>query len=148
MLLVLCQIYFMLLKFNNYNHLQTNFNKPLHNHVFTVRYNDIDEDVIVDENDNNHVTFLIDGKKINYKKILFCIEEKVDEENKIKFLSVSKKIIYILLTTQKKMSSGDIYLHGLPWSCTGKTPKNTVIARCSTLFRNGFINKENNLYFI
>lgn len=68
-------------------------------------------------------------------------------ENPIKYLSVSKKIIYILKTNMIKMGSKDIYENGKPWNITGSTPINTIQARCSSLHKSGIIKKESDKYF-
>jgi hypothetical protein len=62
-------------------------------------------------------------------------------------LSTSKKIQYILSKSDKKLSAKEIYEKGIPWSAKGNTPKNTVYARISTLFREGIINKDGMLYY-
>ena len=62
-------------------------------------------------------------------------------------LSVSKKIQYIL-KNGGKMTSSEIYKEGCPWVVQGTTPKNTIAARCSTLYNKGVIKKEKNRYYL
>lgn len=69
-------------------------------------------------------------------------------KNPLNYLSVSKKIIYILNKSKNKLESKDIYELGKPWNITGLTQINTIQARCSTLHKNGFIKKYENKYFI
>lgn len=65
------------------------------------------------------------------------------------YLSTSKKIQYILLKNKGfKMTAREIYKKGEPWNITGLTPLNTLTARCSTLFKGGYINKSDNMFFI
>ncbi len=90
------------------------------------------------------------AKKYNFPKLeTVKTALKEHKENPFKGLSVSKKIQYILsLELGTKMSSSQIYQKGIPWEVAGKTPKNTIAARCSTLCQNGFIKKKDTMYFI
>ena len=106
---------------------------------------------------NEILYFCSDNKKVDYSNIKFEIVIDSDSNNNIENnkeiilstsnLSTSRKIQYILLK-KKLLTSLEIYEEGKPWNCKGKTPKNTVIARCSTLYKNGYIKKINNKYFI
>lgn len=69
-------------------------------------------------------------------------------ENPIKYLSVSKKIIYILNKYKEKIESKDIYEKGKPWNIIGSTQINTIQARCSSLYKSGIIKKEFDKYYI
>lgn len=64
-----------------------------------------------------------------------------------KLFSTSKKIQAILIFYKKELTSSEIYELGKPWNITGKTPKNTVIARCSTLYHNNYIEKNEKGYY-
>lgn len=64
-------------------------------------------------------------------------------------MSVSKKIQLILhINKGKYFTSSEIYEIGEPWNVSGKTPRNTIIARCSTLYRNGIILKKDNKFYV
>ncbi len=69
-------------------------------------------------------------------------------KNPTKYLSVSKKIIYILNKYKEKMGSKDIYDCGKPWNITGSTQINTIQARCSSLYKSGLLKKELDKYYI
>lgn len=63
-------------------------------------------------------------------------------------LNVPDKIEYILgKHPGKKFSASEIYELGKPWDLRTLTPRNSVCARLSSLYRNGTIKKENNLYY-
>ncbi len=63
-------------------------------------------------------------------------------------LSTSKRIIYILTSTGQKLSSADIFKIGTPWDLISKTPLNSVCARAASLYKNGTIKKDGELYYI
>jgi len=76
------------------------------------------------------------------------IKEILESDDKTTGLSTSKKIQFILINNDKKLTAKEIYELGVPWSASGKTPRNTVYARCSTLYQEGVICKEGTRYFV
>jgi hypothetical protein len=66
----------------------------------------------------------------------------VDKHVTVDDLPVSKKIYFILKFTGERMTCSSIYDYGKPWNIYGLTPRNTITARCSTLYRDGFIQKD------
>ena len=86
-----------------------------------------------------------------YKQIpnvpkLNIVYKVLKENDPFKGLSVSKKIQFILKKGDK-LTSTQIFEEGKPWEAIGKTPKNTIAARCSTLCQKGFIKKEGSFYY-
>ncbi len=64
-------------------------------------------------------------------------------------MSTSRKIQLILHKNKGKLlTSTEIYEMGKPWDISGRTPKNTIVARCSTLQKNGVVLKKDNKYFV
>lgn len=64
-------------------------------------------------------------------------------------MSTSRKIQLILHNNRGKLfTSTEIYEMGKPWDISGRTPKNTIVARCSTLQKNGIVLKKDNKYFV
>lgn len=70
------------------------------------------------------------------------------EQNPLKGIPVSRKIQCILSNAQKQLTSTQIYEQGIPWEIKGKTPRNTIAARCSTLYQQGFIKKDGCYYYV
>ena len=63
-------------------------------------------------------------------------------------LSTGQKIEYILVKNKGvKLSSSQIYDLGCPWDLKSFTPKNSVQARVSSLYRNGSIKRDGALYY-
>ena len=72
----------------------------------------------------------------------------MESDDKTSGLSTSKKIQFILVCSGKPLTANEIYEKGKPWAASGKTPKNTVYARCSTLYQEGVICKEGTKYYV
>jgi len=91
-----------------------------------------------------------------YCKKCFHSDKNIDEiinllksKDPKKGLPTSKKIQYILLeNSPEKLSVSEIYNKGMPWEMVGLTPKNSIAARCSTLFYADIIQKKGKKYFI
>lgn len=85
------------------------------------------------------------NKELSFEKI----KKILDLKNETYGLSTSKKIEYILVKNQeKKLSMGQIYEIGKPWDLKTFTPRNSVYARISSLFKVGSIKRDGVLYFI
>jgi hypothetical protein len=83
------------------------------------------------------------GKQVKFEKYKSILESK----NEMNGLSTSLKIEYILTKNKgKKLSACQIYDIGNPWELTSFTPRNSVYARVSSLYKNGTI-KRNGLYY-
>ncbi len=135
-------------------------------------YNSFEEYGILHE---DYIELVCDGSKVKYSKVKLifdvpCKREscaKIIETNNsycskclkklgynydnidfINKLSVSKKIKLILSNEKRHMTSKEIYEKGIPWNITGETPKNTIVARCSTLYNQGIIKKEKTKYYL
>jgi hypothetical protein len=88
-------------------------------------------------------------KKLGFPELESVLETLKSPIEPTKGLSVSKKIQYILQKNPGiKMTSGEIYKKGNPWLSAGITPKNTVAARCSTMFHSNKIKKDCSGYFL
>jgi hypothetical protein len=108
----------------------------------SVRYSDV-KFVI-----NNFCKNKADIDVIGYKKYCeFCFNKEnqitVEQTKKILAtknethgLSTSEKIKYILAKSPTELTGGEIYKLGEPWDLKTFTPKNSVLARISTLHKN------------
>ncbi len=99
--------------------------------------------------------------KDEYKICRICFEKKygqlpfdqvkeiIDSKNETNGLTTSSKIEYILVKNKgKRLSCSDIYEIGKPWNLKTLTPRNSVYARVSSLFKKGLIKKDGILYYV
>ncbi len=89
------------------------------------------------------------NKNLSYQTIKKILESKDETYG----LSTGQKIEYILVKNKnKKLSAAQIYDMGMPWDLKTFTPRNSVYARTSSLYKNGLIQKDHTkdhaLYFI
>lgn len=83
--------------------------------------------------------------QLSYDKIKEILESK----NETYGLTTFDKIRYILYKNiGSKLTSLQIYKMGEPWDLKTMTPRNSVYARLSIMYKNGDIKKEGNLYYI
>lgn len=122
-----------------------------------VKYSDVQFVILVYCNDQSVIRIKDEGEYCQecFEKMTYPPLETIQtvlkeaKENPFKGLSVSKKIQYILSTNlDTKLTSTQVYEKGKPWEVAGKTPKNTIAARCSTLSKKGHIQKEGKLYYL
>lgn len=77
------------------------------------------------------------------------IKKILETNNEMYGLSTSKKIEYILVkNTGTRLSALQIYNIGVPWDLKTFTPRNSVYARASSLYKNGAIKRSGFLYFV
>ncbi len=87
-------------------------------------------------------------EKINKQLSFDEIKNILESKNEMQGLSTSKKIEYILVKNRgKKLSASQIYNIGSPWNLTTLTPKNSVYARTSSLYKKGIIKGDGIFYY-
>lgn len=85
------------------------------------------------------------NKQMSFQRIKHILESKDETFG----LSTSQKIEYILMKNiGKKLSAAQIYEIGDPWDLKTFTPKNSVYARTSSLYKEGLIKRDGTLYFV
>lgn len=78
-----------------------------------------------------------------------AIKSILESEDEMNGLSTSEKITYILIKNKgTKLSAAQIYELGDPWNLKTMTPKESVYARTSTLYKDGKIKKMGIMYYI
>lgn len=85
------------------------------------------------------------NKQLCFKKIKSILSSNDETYG----LSTSQKIEYILIKNPgKKLTACQIYDLGEPWDLKTLTPRNSVYARASTLYKSGIIKRDGILYFV
>ena len=88
-------------------------------------------------------------EKINKQLSFQMIKRILESKDEIHGLSTSQKIEYILIKNLgKKLTACQIYELGSPWDLKSLTPRNSVYARASSLYKEGTIKRDGILYFV
>jgi len=88
-------------------------------------------------------------EKLNKQQSFKKIKSIFDSKDEMNGLSTTQKIEYILIKNiGNKISASEIFDIGDPWNLSSFTPKNSVYARLSSLYKKGSIKRDGIHYYI